>query len=244
MYSRFQSSIVAPATATSIIIQQPTGVPLVTVPFPPDTYYASLDDLLLYIQDAINAVPPPGLWSVAVRDIARKVYIATTGGNFDWDWNTATWLRDICGYAGSVVNQASPWIPTSEHLGGFYPQDAVQSGCESISVGLSVHTAAVRTLAGYQAAQNVANARSLRRVLVVNVQRDAATGAFDELTAYWAFLDVVADGRQFRVWPDGSGSLATYTDCALAIEGRIPLALRYPRQMTYFRASWPVEAQS
>ncbi len=243
MYSRFQSSIVAPSTATSIVIQQPTGVPLVTIPFAANAYYSCLDELLLYIETAINAIPPPGPWSVVVRDVLRSVYITTTGGNFDWSWNTATWLRDICGYAGSVVNQASPWPAGSEHLGGFYPQDALQSGCEAVSVGLSVHTAAVRTLAGYQAAQNVANARSLRRMLEINVQRDAVTGAFDELTAYWAFLDLVADGRQFRVWPDGT-DLLTYIDCALAVEGRIPLALRYPRQMTYFRAAWPVEAQS
>jgi hypothetical protein len=243
MYSRLQTSIRAPATATSIIIQQPTGVPLVTIPFAANAYWPCLDDILLYIQNAISAIPPPGPWSVVVRDVLRSVYITTTGGNFDWSWNTATWLRDLCGYPGNVVNQASPWLAPVEHVGGFYPQDAMQSGCETASLSLSVHTSAVRTLAGYQAAANVANARSLRRTLELNVQRDAAIGSFDELTRYWAFLDLAADGRQFRVWPDGQ-FLGTYVDCALAVEGRISLRRRYPRQMTYFSASWPVEAQS
>ena len=234
---RFQASFANPTTATTFRVRQPTGVGAwVVFTLPANAIHATMDALLLWLIEQFLIAYGAG-WLFTV--VNGKVRITTTLGNFDWQWLTATATRDKLGYAGDVANQATPWNAAVDHWGGFYPLEEVNAGAETMGGSMAALTMAQQAISGTHDSLGHPDSLRASRELTINLQRTAA-GAFDEFTAYRAFLEIVADGRRFTLWPDASDYLTTLI---LRWQGpeRIVYRPRFPREWRYFRVLWQVE---
>jgi len=236
---RMQASFAGATTATQFRVQQPTGVGgWNVIGVGENMIYADTDTLLGLIAAALDSIYGAGVWTLSAATTGL-ITIATTGGNFDWQWQTATDLRDKTGFAGDAANQVSPWTAPAAHYGGFYPAEGLHSGVELYGGSASAHAAAAQSISGSHSASAHPRAVRPQRRLALLLQRTAA-GAFTEIAAYRTFLDIVRDARQFSLWPDSD----SVEKLLLHLVGpvRIPYGQRFgDREWRYFRVEWDVE---
>ena len=199
-WARLQASFAVPE-ATQIDVKQPTGIALGSLSIAADTEYANTDALLGDLQAQLVALAGPGTWVLSASS-AGVVQIATSAGNFDWTWTTGTFVRNWLGYAGNVVNQASPWIAGTTHTGGLYLGEMPLSGFEAAGFE-SVRSVAVSVQArgGGHDAVHVAGALLRTRLLTLPLTRSG--GNWTEYNAWRTWLELIADGRTYTLWPDG-----------------------------------------
>jgi len=204
----------------------------VTVSFAVGQHFRSTQEVLDYLKAEIEAALA-STWTFEIA--ASHCWISMSAYPFDWDWDTATDLRDYLGYAGNAVAQGAIWGSPSVIVGYVrFDIDAVKWLPEYS--GASEHWTLQSIMADGKTEQ-ASVGEGLHRKTNLVIDLDNTAGTFDEHLAWDAWLILVDDGRQFTVWPQNDDDSICFWGCIDPSQQSITIKMTYPRVITHWRTS-------
>ena len=223
-----QTSWTAPVDCSITVTD--AGGPVV-VPFAIGQHFRSTQEVIDYLKAQIEATLG-STWTFTV--IAKRLWTEMSAYPFDWDWSTATDLRDYLGHTVNVLAQGAPWgAPNLIEGWCEFALDAqewlpVYSG--------SVATWTMQTVLADGKSEQASVGTGDHRQTKLTLDLDNTAGTFAEHAAWEAWLLLIDDGRQFTVWPEDA--LAHhFSGCIDPSQRTITIRQTYPRQITHWRTS-------